>query len=95
MLKVNRIAVAARYLQGSNLAYKMLSRSGQLEVAVPVSIISSLSPGEFVGIVTDNPDGPIELKTFHARLVNGHNAIEKADTYEEIPALRKIDDRTI
>ncbi len=33
-----------------------VSRSKQLEQAVPASVISSLSSGEFVGVVADNPD---------------------------------------
>lgn len=33
-----------------------ISRSKQLELAIPQSKISSLSSGEFVGMVADNPD---------------------------------------
>jgi hypothetical protein len=33
------------------------------------STISSLSSGEFVGMVADNPDEIITLKTFHAPIV--------------------------
>jgi hypothetical protein len=41
-----------------------ISRSKQLEVAVPVSTISSLSAGEFVGMVADNPMKLLTLKLF-------------------------------
>lgn len=73
-----------------------ISRSRQLETVVPVSTIASLSSGEFVGMVADNPDQPIELKTFHARVVNDHNALKKQkETYEEIPLVRNIDVKVI
>jgi hypothetical protein len=69
-----------------------ISRSKQLEVAVPPSKISSLSSGEFVGMVADNPDCKIELKTFHCEIINDHEALKKEiENYKEIPILRKID----
>src|SRR6201991_1659501 len=43
-----------------------ISKSKQLEAAVPPSTISSLSSGEFVGMVADDPDCKIELKAFHS-----------------------------
>nr|WP_211482864.1 hypothetical protein [Algoriphagus locisalis] len=39
-----------------NSADTSISKSKQLESAVPTSTISSLSSGEFVGMVADNPD---------------------------------------
>jgi hypothetical protein len=42
-----------------------VSKSKQLEVVIPPSVISNLSSGEFVGMVTDNPNEKIELKVFH------------------------------
>lgn len=47
-----------------------ISRSKQLEASIPPSTISSLSSGEFVGITSDNPDQPIELKAFHCKIIN-------------------------
>lgn len=47
-----------------------ISRSKHLEASIPASTISSLSSGEFVGIMADNPDQPIELKGFHCRVIN-------------------------
>jgi hypothetical protein len=35
---------------------------------VPSSRIASLSSGEFVGTIADNPDTLVELKAFHWRL---------------------------
>ena len=69
-----------------------ISRSKQLESAVPPSKISSLSSGEFVGMVADDPNCKIELKTFHCEIVNDHEGLKKEeDNYKDIPVIRKID----
>jgi len=69
-----------------------ISRSRQLESAVPPSKISSLSSGEFVGMTADNPDCRIELKTFHCEIINDHEKIKKeTDNYKETPIIRTID----
>jgi hypothetical protein len=69
-----------------------ISRSKQLESAVPPSKISSLSSGEFVGMVADDPDCKIELKTFHCEIVNDHDALKKEEAnYKDIAVIRKID----
>ncbi|MDN3582108.1 hypothetical protein [Mucilaginibacter flavus] len=68
-----------------------ISRSKQLEAAVPASRISALSSGEFVGMVADNPDEKIELKAFHCEIINGHEALKKEiDGYRELPMVRQI-----
>jgi hypothetical protein len=68
-----------------------ISKSKQLEAAVPASRISSLSSGEFVGLVADNPDEKIELKAFHCEIINDHDAIkEEIKAYKELPVLRVI-----
>ncbi|URC11998.1 conjugal transfer protein MobC [Flavobacterium sp. B183] len=73
-----------------------ISRSRQLESAVPPSKISSLSSGEFVGMTADNPDCRIELKTFHCEIINDHEKIKKeTDNYQEIPIIRTIDNAII
>ena len=69
-----------------------ISRSRQLESAVPPSKISKLSSGEFVGMTADNPDCRIELKTFHCEIINYHEKIKKEiAAYREIPIIRTID----
>jgi hypothetical protein len=69
-----------------------ISRSKQLESAVPPSKISSLSSGEFVGMVADDPNCKIELKTFHCEILNDHEALKKEqDHYKDIAVIRKID----
>jgi hypothetical protein len=68
-----------------------ISRSKQLEAAVPPSRISALSSGEFVGMVADNPDSKIELKAFHCEIVNDHEALKKEiDGYVVLPEVRVI-----
>ena len=68
-----------------------VSYSGQLDVAVPVSTIASLSSGEFVGTVADNPEQKIELKAFHAEIINNHESIRKAEAlYQPLPLLRTV-----
>jgi type IV secretory pathway TraG/TraD family ATPase VirD4 len=73
-----------------------ISKSKQLEAAVPPSRISSLSAGEFVGMVADNPDCKIDLKAYHCELINDHDALKKEmDGYQEIPMVRKLDNAVI
>lgn len=73
-----------------------ISRSKQLEAAVPPSKISGLSSGEFVGMVADDPDNKIELKIFHCEIINDHEALKKEqDSYKEIPVIRKIDNSMV
>ncbi|TDW47759.1 type IV secretory system conjugative DNA transfer VirD4/TraG family protein [Flavobacterium sp. 270] len=79
-----------------NSADTSISRSRQLEAAVPPSKISSLSSGEFVGMTADNPDCKIELKTFHSEIVNDHEVLRKEEQgYKEIPPVRKLDNAMI
>lgn len=79
-----------------NSADTSMSRSKQLESAVPPSKISGLSSGEFVGMVADDPDCKIELKTFHNEIINDHEALRKEiENYKEIPPVRKLDNAMI
>src|ERR1700744_2230876 len=73
-----------------------ISRSKQLEAAVPPSKISTLSSGEFVGMVADDPDNKIDLKTFHCEILNDHDALKKEqDDYKQIPLIRKLDNSMV
>ena len=73
-----------------------ISRSKQLESAVPPSKISGLSSGEFVGMVADDPDCKIELKTFHCEIVNDHKALKKEqENYVDIVPIRKLDNAIV
>ncbi|MAN25699.1 conjugal transfer protein MobC [Mesonia sp.] len=69
-----------------------ISRSKQLEAAIPPSKISGLSSGEFVGMVADNPDCKIDLKAFYGEIINDHNALMyEEQNYQDIEVIRKLD----
>jgi hypothetical protein len=69
-----------------------ISKSTQLEFAVPASKIATLSSGEFVGLVADDPDNKIDLKVFHNEIINDHQAIKDEEgAYKELPVVRQID----
>jgi TusA-related sulfurtransferase len=73
-----------------------ISRFKQLESAVPPSKISALSSGEFVGMVADDPDCKIDLKTFHCEILNNHEALKKEqDAYKDIQVIRKLDNTMV
>lgn len=79
-----------------NSADISISRSKQLELAVPVSKISSLSSGEFVGMVADDPSCSIALKTFHCQIQNDHKALqEESDAYREIPVVCQLNSEVV
>jgi len=69
-----------------------VSKSTQLEFAVPASKIATLSSGEFVGLVADDPDNKIDLKVFHNEIINDHQSIKDEEgAYKELPVVRQID----
>jgi len=73
-----------------------ISHAVQLDLAVPQSTIASLSSGEFVGLVADTPEQPMELKGFHAKIINDHGAIKREEgAYKEIPACRKLGEKEV
>lgn len=68
-----------------------ISRSKQLESAVPASAISALSSGTFVGMVADDPDNKIELKTFHNAIQNNHTDLGiEIKNYKPLLEIRKV-----
>ncbi|WP_317162860.1 TraM recognition domain-containing protein [Sphingobacteruim zhuxiongii] len=74
-----------------NSSETSISRSKQLENAIPASKISSLSSGDFVGMVADNPTDRIDLKIFHASVRLQHEEIkEEISSYEKLPIVRQI-----
>lgn len=73
-----------------------ISKSGQLDYAIPASKIAGLSSGEFVGMVADNPDTKIKLKSFHCEIVNDHDSLKKeAALYYDLPAIAGINQELI
>jgi hypothetical protein len=68
-----------------------VSHSKQLDSAVPASKIASLSSGEFVGMVADNPDEKIKLKMFHSEIINDTNKLnEEAKIFNEISQIKLV-----
>jgi hypothetical protein len=68
-----------------------ISRSTQLDYAIPASKIAALSSGEFVGMVSDDPTNKIELKSFHCEIQNDHDRIREEEIdYEDIPSIRGL-----
>jgi type IV secretory pathway TraG/TraD family ATPase VirD4 len=67
------------------------SMSFQPDHAVPAARIASLSSGEFVGMVADNPDDRIKLKMFHAEIVQDTGAINaEMKSFLDIPRVYDI-----
>lgn len=67
------------------------SQSAHLEPAVPVSRIARLSAGEFVGLVADDPDHPIDLKVFHGRMRQDNKQLARLHKgFEPLPVVRQI-----
>lgn len=65
-------------------------------MAIPFSTISTLSSGEFVGMVAYDPQNPISLKTFHSRIIINHNHIANEEaSYQETQLLSKIDEKKV
>lgn len=68
-----------------------ISQSTQLDYAIPASKIASLSSGEFVGMVADNPEEKIGLKMFHCEIQNDHDAIAREEKqYKPIPIVKQV-----
>lgn len=68
-----------------------VSHSTQLDNAIPASKIATLSSGEFVGLVADNPDEKIKLKMFHAEIINDADKLnEEVSRYKDIPVVSNV-----
>ncbi|WP_025146611.1 conjugal transfer protein MobC [Pedobacter jeongneungensis] len=73
-----------------------ISQSRQLDYAIPASKIASLSSGEFVGMVADNPEEKIALKMFHCEIHNDHDAIAREEKrYQSIPIVKAVSSEEI
>ncbi|KRT15914.1 conjugal transfer protein TraG [Pedobacter ginsenosidimutans] len=68
-----------------------ISKSTQMDYAIPASKIATLSSGEFVGIVADSPGEKIPQKMFHGEIQNDHEAIAKEEAgYKPLPVIRTV-----
>ncbi|MHB1921584.1 MAG: conjugal transfer protein MobC [Chitinophagaceae bacterium] len=66
-------------------------RSTLLEAAIPPSRMATLSAGEFVGMVGDDPHQRLERKLFHAQILQDHQAIsQEMSSYQPLPQVRAI-----
>jgi hypothetical protein len=73
-----------------------ISKATQLDYAIPASKIAALSSGEFVGMVADNPEQEIELKMFHSRIQNDHEAIAQEEAgYKLIPVVELVSEEMV
>jgi len=67
-----------------------LSKSTQLEMAVPPARIAKLSSGEFVGVLADNPDQKLSQKAFYCTIQNDPASINLEEAnYHPLPQ-RKV-----
>jgi hypothetical protein len=64
-----------------------ISKSEQMVGSVSPSLIATLSSGEFVGIVADDPDKRLLLKAFHARIEREESRFEER---EMLPVVREV-----
>lgn len=73
-----------------------VSKSKQLDAAITPATISNLSSGEFVGIIADNPDQPIDLKAFHRKVINNVAALDREKAaYLPLPRDQEATDEII
>jgi hypothetical protein len=72
------------------------SKSEQLESAVPASKIASLSSGQFVGMVADDPQQRIDLKGLNCEITLDYAAIQKEEAgYDDLPYVRILTDTMV
>lgn len=68
-----------------------ISRSTQMDFAIPASKISSLSSGEFVGMVADDPHEKIKLKMFHSEIINDTEKLNaELNAFKPIPQVSSV-----
>jgi hypothetical protein len=68
-----------------------ISKSSQLDFAIPQSKIAGLSSGEFVGMVADDPKNKIKLKTFHCEIINNHELLnQELNAYKPLPLISNV-----
>jgi hypothetical protein len=69
-----------------------VSRSRQLDKTITPSTIATLSSGEFLGIVADDPKEKLELKAFHGTIINDDTALdEEKAKWLPLPLVRQVD----
>ncbi len=72
-----------------------VSKSRQLDYAIPQSTIASLSAGEVVGVVADNPDQRIGQKMFHAQVQFDFDSLKREEAgFKSLPE-KLVDEESI
>ncbi|HEY4288861.1 MAG TPA: YWFCY domain-containing protein [Puia sp.] len=69
-----------------------VSKSEQAVTTVSPAVIATLSSGEFVGIVADDPGKKVERKRFHAEIIKEEGV---AMDMEELPVVRKVTEKEV
>jgi hypothetical protein len=73
-----------------------VTKSTQLDFAVPQSRIAGLSSGEFVGMVADDPTNKIKLKTFHCEILNNHTQLTtESNSYKSLPMVMEVTSKMV
>jgi len=73
-----------------------VNQSSQLDASVQVATISSLSSGEFVGVMADDPAQRMELKAFHGEIINDPEALEREQrSFVDLPKVRDVNEKVI
>lgn len=73
-----------------------ISRSLQLDNAIPPSKIAALSSGQFVGMVADDPNEKIKLKMFHAEIINDNDKLNaEIKTFQPIPIVSDVSQQQV
>ena len=74
-----------------------VSTTLQWEPTVSQATIASLSSGEFVGVLSDEPENRLEMKVFHGRIVREGAASGSSGQEEEfeLPVVREVDARVV
>ncbi len=73
-----------------------ITKSQQLENAIPASKIASLSSGEFVGVMADNPEQKIALKMFCSEIINDHKLLAtEQNKYRDLPEISQVNSANI
>ncbi|HVW99506.1 MAG TPA: conjugal transfer protein MobC [Candidatus Babeliaceae bacterium] len=73
-----------------------ITKSQQLENAIPASKIASLSSGEFVGVMADNPEQKIALKMFCSEIINDHKLLAtEQNKYRDLPEISQVNNELI
>lgn len=76
----------------TNSSDTTFSRTRQMGPAISPASVATLSSGQFLGIVADDPETELDLKAFHAKVINDRKALDKErDKWVELPVVKQID----